>query len=415
MIRNYVKIAIKVLLRHKLFTFISLFGISFTLLILVVITSLIDHSFGTMPPEKKLDRTLSVTMAKLESTKGGLWTGPMLSYWFHNKYVKSLQAPEYVSIASFHNPIITYNGNKRLVLGMKFTDGEFWKILDFEFLEGKPFSKEDVENRNPVAVINKKTRDEYFDGERAYGKMIEADGTNYRVIGVVKNVSILRIMPYSDIWVPITFHKEDLYKKTLVGSFPSFFSMILAPDKSDLKAIRDEFRHNIANVEFPEGRFEKLTAEASTYGEALARTLFRTEEGKVGPLLLILLILMILFLLLPTINLVNINVSRIIERMSEIGIRKSFGASSPTLAGQFLLENIIITLIGGAISLILSSIVLAMINESGLIPHVHLVLNHRIFFYAIIICLIFGIISGVYPAYKMSRLKPAEALRGGRE
>ena len=79
MIRNYVKIAIKVLLRHKLFTFISLFGISFTLLILVVITSLIDHSFGTMPPEKKLDRTLSVTMAKLESTKGGLWTGPMLS------------------------------------------------------------------------------------------------------------------------------------------------------------------------------------------------------------------------------------------------------------------------------------------------------------------------------------------------
>jgi putative ABC transport system permease protein len=339
----------------------------------------------------------------------------MLSYWFHNKYVKSLQTPEYVSISSFHNPIITYTENKRLVLDMKFTDGEFWKILDFEFLEGKPYSGEDVENMNPIAVINEKTRDDYFDGENAYGKIIEADGTNYRVIGVVKNVSILRIMPYSDIWVPITFHKEDLHKKTLVGSFPSFFSMILARDKSNLAAIRDEFRQKIANVEFPEGRFNQLTIEASTYGEAIARTLFRTEEGKVGPLILILFILMILFLLLPTINLVNINISRIIERMSEIGIRKSFGASSSTLTGQFLFENIIITLIGGAISLTLSSIVLTMINESGLIPHVHLALNHRIFFYAFIICLIFGIISGVYPAYKMSRLKPAEALRGGRE
>jgi len=415
MLRNYVKIAIKVLLRHKLFTFISLFGISFTLLILLVITSLIDHSFGTMPPEKKLDRTLSVTYAFLHSTKGGMSYGPLLSYWFHDKYVKSLKTPEYISISSFHSPIITYKGNKRMVLDMKFADGEFWKILDFEFLEGKPFSPEDVESKNPVAVINEKTRNEYFDGERAYGKMIEADGTNYRVIGVVKNVSILRIMPYADIWVPITFNKEDLYKKSMTASFPSFYSMILARDKSDLKAIREEFKQKIANFEFPEGRYDQLTVEASTYGEAIARVLFRTQEGRVGPLILILFILMILFLLLPTINLVNINVSRIIERLSEIGIRKSFGASSLTLAGQFLLENIIITLIGGAISLVLSMIVLALINDSGWIPHAHLALNHRIFFYALIICLIFGIISGVYPAYKMSRLKPAEALRGGRE
>ena len=191
--------------------------------------------------------------------------------------------------------------------------------------------------------------------------------------------------------------------------------MILARDKSDLKAIREEFKQKIANFEFPEGRFNSLTVEASSYGEALARNLFRTEEGNVSSLLLILFVLMILFLLLPTINLVNINVSRIIERLSEIGIRKSFGASSLTLAGQFLLENIIITMIGGAISLVLSSIVLALINDSGMIPHARLALNHRIFFYALIICLIFGIISGVYPAYKMSRLRPAEALRGGRE
>ena len=414
MLKNYFKMALKVLLKHKLFTFISLFGISITLLILIVITSLIDHTFGTMPPETNLDRTLSVTMARLETEKGGTWSGPTMSYYFFDKYVKCLETPEMISISSFHIPITTYSGDKKLNLGIKFTDGEFWKILNFDYIEGKSFSVEDVENANQVAVINEMTKEKYFGGKTAIGETIEADGKEFKVIGVVKNVSILRIMPYSDIWVPITLSKEELYKPTLIGSFPAFYAMALARDKSDIPKIKEEFRSKIDNIEFPEGKFTKIYIEASTYAEALSRQLFRTEEGKVGPLLLILLLLAIAFMLLPSVNLVNINISRIVERESEIGIRKAFGASSLSLVGQFVIENIIITLIGGFIAMALAAIILQTINDSGLIPHVDLSLNYRIFFYSLVISLIFGLISGVYPAYKMSRLHPAEALRGGK-
>ena len=52
-------------------------------------------------------------------------------------------------------------------------------------------------------------------------------------------------------------------------------------------------------------------------------------------------------MLLPAINLVNLNVSRILERASEIGVRKAFGASSRTLVGQFVVENVVLTLVGG--------------------------------------------------------------------
>ena len=128
---------------------------------------------------------------------------------------------------------------------------------------------------------------------------------------------------------------------------------------------------------------------------------------------MIVFVLMFLFMLLPTINLVNINVSRIRERASEIGIRKSFGASSMTLVGQFIVENIIITFIGGIISLILAIIVLSMINGSGFIPHVQLGLNFRIFTISFFVMMFFGLLSGVYPAFKMSRLKPVDALKGG--
>ena len=55
------------------------------------------------------------------------------------------------------------------------------------------------------------------------------------------------------------------------------------------------------------------------------------------------LLALMLFMLLPTINLVNLNLSRILDRASEIGVRKAFGASSRTLVGQFLIENLVLT------------------------------------------------------------------------
>ena len=118
-------------------------------------------------------------------------------------------------------------------------------------------------------------------------------------------------------------------------------------------------------------------------------------------------------MILPTLNLVNININRIMERYSEIGIRKSFGASTITLVNQFIVENVILTLIGGFIGLILTVIVLSIFNNSDIIPYANFTLNFRIFVYAILIILFFGLFSGVYPAWRMSRLKPVYALQGG--
>ncbi|RYD69933.1 MAG: FtsX-like permease family protein, partial [Sphingobacteriales bacterium] len=122
-------------------------------------------------------------------------------------------------------------------------------------------------------------------------------------------------------------------------------------------------------------------------------------------------LLVLLFLLLPTINLVNINITRIMERSSEIGVRKAFGASSKTLVYQFMVENLILTFLGGIIGVVLSAIIIYLINGANLISNMHLSINFTVLFYSLIACLLFGLVSGVYPAWRMSKLNVVKALK----
>jgi len=135
------------------------------------------------------------------------------------------------------------------------------------------------------------------------------------------------------------------------------------------------------------------------------------NSSGLGVLISVVAITVFLLMLLPTINLVNINVSRIMERSSEIGVRKAFGASSGTLAMQFIVENIILTLLGGIIGIIFSYIILSAINHSALIPNLTLSINFTVLFYGILACLLFGLLSGVYPAWRMSRMEVVSALK----
>ncbi|HKR63165.1 MAG TPA: ABC transporter permease [Thermoanaerobaculia bacterium] len=413
MLANYFKIALKVLGRRKFFTFISLFGISLTLVVLMIVTAVLDNLFAPRAPETRFDRALVIYTIGIYGSQGGITGNP--GYGFLDKYVRKLAAAEKTTFFTDTERTILYHRGRKIETRVRATDGAYWQILDFKFLEGSPYTQEDDDNANHVAVISRKMRDQLFGRSNATGQMFEMDGQRFRVTGVVDDISIFRTAGFGDIWIPNMTQKGASWKQQMNGQYNA---VILARSTADFPKLRREFDERLTHFVFEDPKnFNRVVAGLDTPFEAFARSMhFSNEMTAVQAakiVRLIFLILGLLFISLPTMNLVSINLSRILERASEIGVRKAFGASSRALVSQFVLENVLLTVIGGFIGFILSVLALHAISSADLLPNAVFDINLRIFFYGMLLAAVFGVISGVYPAWRMSRLQPVLALRGG--
>lgn len=411
MLLNYFKIALAVLKRRKFFTFISLFGISLTLTILMVVTAFMDKMLSPAYPDLKRNRSLYISNVMKVSSKNGWFNGSSASFYFLDHYVSKLKTPEKVGIYTFSSPSNAYVNNKKIVIEYKYTNAAFWAIAEFNFIEGKAYDHTHIDRAERVGVISESTKKAYFgDVPSVVGKYIETDNVIYRVIGVVKDVPMTMRNFHGDIFLPYTVSKTNYKEPGLQGSFGA---VLLAKSEADVPKMKAEYDQMVAKIPTGDKEYDKLYVHAYTMLESFSSKLFGdVDHAGLPKMFTIVSLFILLFLLLPTINLVNINITRIMERSSEIGVRKAFGASSNTLVYQFIVENIIITLLGGIIGVILSVIAIHLLNAANLIPYLNLSLNYRVLGFGLLACLFFGVLSGVYPAWRMSRLNVVNALKG---
>jgi putative ABC transport system permease protein len=425
MLKNYIKTAFKVFLRRKFFTFVSLFGICFTLTVLMVATTLFDHAVGPYPPEVNADRTLKVSMvllAKKNEGPGWQMSSSSLGYGFVDRYVRKLETPEKMAVLSRLSPSIAYQGDDKVEMQFMRVNNAYWEVLQFEFIEGRPFSAEEDVAGAQVAVINEATRQKLFGGKEAVGRTLETAQQSYRVVGVVKNAPEFCTNAFAEVWVPVRSSPVESHGRA--GFFGPFQVLLLAHTPVDMPRIQAEYAAMLAEVDLSEvPPYDRICSSAETAFETYAglsecnyfggyfeagKTNLEVEKRN-----LILKVAggVLLFLLLPVLNLVNLNTSRILERASEIGVRKAFGAPSRTLVGQFLVENLLLTLIGGILSLMTAGLLLEVFETWGWSEYAEFHLNYRIFLAGFGLAVFFGLLSGVYPAWRMSRLHPTEALR----
>ncbi len=415
MIRNTVKTALAILRRNPFFTGVSLFAISFTLAVLMTAVSLLDGLFNPAGPRQGNHGLAMIGYAEMWG-EGNHWNGNP-GYRLLREIVPDLPGVSQSTLYTDDGKAITWQEGARLERALKHTDESFWQVLNFEFLEGRPYTAEDLERAEPVLVINESTRDLLFpDG--ALGRVLELDNVHFRVIGVVRDVSQMDRWSYAEAWAPLTTLKDASYKDNWMGSFRG---VIQLDGSLPFEAVRQELYRRCGEIEIGgDGSYQQILATVfSSELERMAHEMFRTNEpgdtNSYGARLSsVLLGAALLFMALPALNLVNLNLSRVLERGSEIGVRRAFGATSGVLILQLLVENLVLVVIGALIAVGGHALLLRIIENSGLLAYIELGWNGRVFGIALAMVLVFSVLSGILPAWRISRLHPVQTLKGVR-
>jgi putative ABC transport system permease protein len=275
-----------------------------------------------------------------------------------------------------------------------------------------------VTKSSNLAVITSSLKELLFGSdENVLGKTIRYTSMNLIVTGVVEDPPKTDQNAMGDLYFPYTLIKNNDPSEEYLGGFIIAFK---ANSSKQFGPIRSEAQEMVARLDaadtlhsvFLSGPYSQVEKMIVGYGDP--------EEYSIGTSLFKYLMFALAFLLLPAVNLMALNFSRIQERGEEIAIRKSFGAASGVLRGQFLFENILMTLTGGIIGILLSYLVVALFGNSltlsvAFMNNVPLTFsfNYAVFAAALIACLVFGLLSGYLPAVRLSRMKPAIYLKGG--
>jgi len=417
MIKQHIKQAVQLLKENRLVSCISIIGTALSIAMVMVVVLLFQIQLSGYYPEYNRDRMLYIQGTEATSKNGTDTNRGGMSAEVVRECFYSLKTPEKVT-AIYSEDLPISLPNKRLFkeYNVKYTDDGFWSIFNFRFITGKPFEKADFLSGIHKAVITDQTARELFGTTDVLGKNIVINFINYSITGVVKEVSRAARDSYAEAWIPYTTKDQLMSLQYADGVSGGFNVCILAKHSKDFASIRTELKQQTARynegkqlykVGFAENPISRL--DIAMGSEGFRKVDYKDFILETGSLVLFM-------LLVPALNLIGVTQASIQRRKSEVGLRKAFGATYSKLVSQILYENLVITLLGGALGL-LFSFGLLNISKDFLLQNNTMINSDMLFqpgtFVAtLFFVLLMNFLSAGIPALRIAKQPIVEALKG---
>lgn len=398
--RDSINETIQYLLSNKTKTILTMVGISIG--IMSIISMLSIGNAAKLSIEKDI-QSMGANIIQIIPNSEFLRTGKQKIDLFSDQDLKNISKVDGVRIPYGLNSVTgqtIYKNNKQNLMVMG-SNLEFHKELNSEFLSGRNFTQNEVNNYNKVVTIGEKVAKDLFGSKSPIGENIKINGVSFRVVGINKTVKFaLGLNNFENrIFMPVT-----TMQRYLIGKNEYSFLWVQLYKETDANLAKDEIYKTLTKV-----RGLKEDSQIKYFRLFSSDDLMKTIGTVTNVFTILLASIAGISLIVAGIGIMNMMLTTVMERTKEIGLRKAVGAQANDISNQFLIESVSISFIGGLFG-VLFGVGLANL-VTGVFMKIDSGVNISYILFAFILCSIIGVGFGYYPAKRAAKLNPIEALR----
>ncbi|KPL16028.1 MAG: hypothetical protein AMS26_06185 [Bacteroides sp. SM23_62] len=413
MLRNYLKTAIRNLMRNPLYTLINIFGLSIGITCSLLILIFIKHEFSFDRFHEKKDYLHRVVFEFVNPE--GITMTPQMTAPVGPAMVEAF--PEVVRSTRFsyrEDGYFSYQGKAYREEGLYYADSSLFEMFSFELLAGNP----NTALAAPYSVVlGEETAQRIFGDSDPIGEAIRWNNRDDLIItGVVKTPPANSHLQFSSLISFSSRYQDRRYYMDWNGGMQYYHYLELVPgaDVETLEAKFPDFMYEGIN-HLLESAGASINASLQPIEKIHLRSGYVAEIGPTGSManIYIYAAIAIFILLIACINFMNLTTAMATKRAKEVGMRKVFGAARTNLIRQFLGESIVMSIIGLVIALVLIEILLpAFGNIVSRQLELYQWSNLDLLLGIPLLVLLVGTVAGSYPAFYLSAFKPVSVLKG---